>query len=55
MNFQPLKDFLDGYLSMLAGVPFEIGREGDGAVQPYTMMFFVGGVDFENSDLGWGD
>ena len=37
----------DGHLSMLAGVPFEIGREGDGAVQPYTMMFFVGGVDFD--------
>ncbi|MBR5527418.1 MAG: FAD-dependent oxidoreductase [Clostridia bacterium] len=37
----------DGHLAMTAGVPFEIGRDGDGAVQPYTMMFFVGGVDFD--------
>ena len=37
----------DGHLAMLSGVPFEIGREGDGAIQPYTMMFFVGGVDFD--------
>ncbi|MBE6651263.1 MAG: FAD-dependent oxidoreductase [Ruminococcaceae bacterium] len=37
----------DGHLAMLAGVPFEIGRESDGAIQPYTMMFFVGGVDFD--------
>lgn len=37
----------DGHLSMLAGVPWDIGRESDGAVQPYTMMFFVGGVDFD--------
>ena len=37
----------DGYLSFLANVPFDIGREGDGSIQPYTQMFFVGGVDFE--------
>ncbi len=37
----------DGYLSVLSGVTCDIGRESDGAVQPYTMMFFVGGVDFE--------
>ena len=37
----------DGHLSMLSGVPFEIGRESDGAIQPYTMMFFVGGVDID--------
>ena len=37
----------DGHLSMLAGVPWDIGREIDGAVQPYTMMFFVGGVNFD--------
>ena len=48
----------DGHLSMLAGVPYEIGREGDGAIQPYTMMFFVGGVDFDgikeyNRDKSW--
>ncbi len=37
----------DAHLSMLAGVPFDIGREEDGAIQPYTLMFFVGGVDFD--------
>ncbi len=48
----------DGHLSMLAGVPYDIGRENDGAVQPYTLMFFVGGVDFDaikeyNRDKSW--
>lgn len=48
----------DGYLSVLAGVPCDIGRDADGAVQPYTMMFFVGGVDFDkikeyNRDRSW--
>lgn len=48
----------DGYLSVLAGVPCDIGRAEDGAVQPYTMMFFVGGVDFDkikeyNRDHCW--
>lgn len=48
----------DGHLAMLAGIPYEIGRESDGAVQPYTLMFFVGGVDFEiikeyNRDHSW--
>ena len=37
----------DGHLSMLSGVPFEIGRESDGAIQPYTMSFFVGGVEID--------
>lgn len=37
----------DGHVAMLSGVPFEIGRKADGAVQPYTMMFFVGGVDID--------
>ena len=48
----------DGHLSMLAGVPYSIGRDSDGAVQPYTLMFFVGGVDFNiikqyNRDRSW--
>ena len=48
----------DGHLAMLAGVPYDIGRESDGAVQPYTLMFFVGGVDFDiireyNRDHSW--
>ncbi len=37
----------DAHLSMMSGVPCEIGRGGDGAIQPYTMMFFVGGVDID--------
>ena len=37
----------DGHVAMLSGAPFEIGRHQDGAVQPYTMMFFVGGVDID--------
>lgn len=48
----------DGHLSMLAGVPYDIGRPEDGAIQPYTLMFFVGGVDFDiikeyNRDHSW--
>lgn len=39
----------DGHLAYLAGVPFDIGREEDGAIQPYTQMFFVGGVDFDKT------
>ena len=37
----------DGLVARLAGVPCATGRDEDGAVQPYTMMFFVGGVDFD--------
>lgn len=35
----------DGDVSALAGVPVEQGREGDGAVQPMTMIFKMTGVD----------
>jgi hypothetical protein len=37
----------DAHLSMVSGVPYEIGRDSDKAIQPYTMMFFVGGVDID--------
>ena len=37
----------DGHVAMLSGVPYEIGRSQDGAIQPYTMMFFMGGVDID--------
>ena len=37
----------DAQLAALSGVPYSIGRDSDGAIQPYTMMFFVGGVDFD--------
>lgn len=48
----------DAHLSMLAGVPYDIGRVEDGAIQPYTLMFFVGGVNFDvikeyNRDHSW--
>ncbi len=35
----------DGDISALAGVPVEIGRAEDGAVQPMTMIFKMSGVD----------
>lgn len=35
----------DGDLAARAGVPFLLGREEDGAMQPATIMFKVGGVD----------
>lgn len=40
----------DGDLSALAGVPSEVGRESDGAVQPMTMIFKMAGID---SEKGW--
>lgn len=35
----------DGDLSVLAGCPWEFGREGDRLVQPVSLMFIVDGVD----------
>jgi len=35
----------DGDLAVLSGCPWEIGREGDGLVQPVTLMFVIDGVD----------
>jgi hypothetical protein len=35
----------DGDVAALAGAPFEVGREGDGLVQPMTLMFRM--VEFE--------
>jgi hypothetical protein len=37
----------DGDIAALAGAPFEIGREGDGLVQPMTLMFRM--VEFERT------
>ena len=34
----------DGDLAVQSGCPFEIGREGDGLVQPVTLMFVIDGV-----------
>jgi len=35
----------DGDVAFLSGVPFEIGREKDGAVQPMSLLFRVGGFN----------
>lgn len=36
----------DGDVAARAGVPFTKGRESDGKMQPCTLMFKVGGVDY---------
>ena len=35
----------DGIVAAAAGVPFEIGRVGDGLVQPMSIMFTIGGIE----------
>ncbi len=40
----------DGHIAARAGVPFEVGRS-DGKVQPLTLMFKIGGVDFKKAIL----
>ncbi|MDD6213995.1 MAG: FAD-dependent oxidoreductase [Firmicutes bacterium] len=39
----------DGDVAASAGVPFFKGRETDGKMQPCTIMFKVGGVDYERA------
>jgi hypothetical protein len=39
----------DGDVCVRAGVPFEQGRESDGALQPMTMIFKMDGVDTERA------
>ena len=34
----------DGLVAAAAGVPYEMGRKGDGLVQPMSIMFTVGGI-----------
>ena len=41
----------DGDLAVLSGCPWEMGREGDGLVQPVTLMFVIDGVDPEQDLL----
>ncbi len=36
----------DADVAASAGAPFEMGRASDGAVQPCTLMFMIGGVDW---------
>lgn len=35
----------DGVVAAAAGVPYEMGREGDGLVQPMSIMFTIGGIE----------
>jgi hypothetical protein len=35
----------DADVAALAGAPFDVGRPGDGALQPMSLMFRLGGVD----------
>ena len=35
----------DGDVAFRAGVPFEIGRAGDGLMQPVSIMYLIGGID----------
>ena len=39
----------DGDIAASAGVPFFKGRETDGKMQPCTLMFKIGGVDYERA------
>lgn len=39
----------DGDVAASAGVPFFKGREEDGKMQPCTIMFKIGGVDYERA------
>ncbi|MDA3875022.1 MAG: FAD-dependent oxidoreductase [Kiritimatiellae bacterium] len=42
----------DGIFSSLAGCAFEVGREGDHAMQPSTLTFTVDGIDFDKLPRG---
>ncbi|MBS1372344.1 MAG: FAD-dependent oxidoreductase [Lentisphaeria bacterium] len=35
----------DGEIAFRAGVPFEIGRGGDGLMQPVSIMYLIAGID----------
>lgn len=39
----------DGDVAARCGVPYRYGRDDDGKVQPMTLMFKVGGVDFSRA------
>jgi hypothetical protein len=40
----------DGDVAAAAGALYEVGRQGDGALQPFTLCFRLGGVDFAALD-----
>lgn len=39
----------DGDIAAKAGVPYHLGRESDGKMQPASILFKVGGVDYERA------
>lgn len=39
----------DGDIAAKAGVPFTLGRETDGKMQPASMLFKLGGVDYDRA------
>ena len=41
----------DGDVAASAGVPYFKGRETDGKMQPCTLMFKIGGVDYETAEF----
>lgn len=41
----------DGDVAASAGVPFRKGRETDGKMQPCTLMFKIGGVDYSRAEF----
>ncbi|MBP5294463.1 MAG: FAD-dependent oxidoreductase [Lachnospiraceae bacterium] len=43
----------DGDVATRAGAEYEMGRPGDGAIQPMTLMFQIGGVDYPRYDRFW--
>lgn len=43
----------DGDVAAKAGAPFEKGRQTDGGMLPMTMVFRLGGVDFEELEKKW--
>ncbi|MGN0833169.1 MAG: FAD-dependent oxidoreductase [Kiritimatiellia bacterium] len=45
----------DGRVAMAAGAPVEMGRQGDGAVQPATIEFEVEGLDERRAITCWGE
>ena len=45
----------DADVAASAGAPFEVGRPGDGKCQPATLMFTIGGVDWDRVRAFRGD
>ena len=39
----------DGYVAAMAGAEVMYGRDGDGLVQPVSMMYTIDGIDPENT------